>query len=135
MVDFRNEPSCGQFRTVLGLAATSFPYFLKKLLKKSQKLLSAMCSSRKYPEPLRSATEIPRGGEGGPKGDNFQGGGGLLTEVFPGGLSNIGELLINNSFSVEQSIRYFTVTGVSKQVLLFALILFYPRSCHLRRLS
>ena len=59
----------------------------------------------------------------------------LLTEVFPGGLSNIGELLINNSFSVEQSIRYFTVNRVSKQALLFALILFYPRSCHLRRLS
>ena len=42
-----------------------------------------------------------------------------------GALSKIGELLINNSFSVEQVISYFTVTSVSKQVLLFALIIFY----------
>ena len=51
-------------------------------------------------------------GEGGPKGGNFRVGGGLLTEVFfPGGLSKIGELLINTSFSVEQAFSYFTVTG------------------------
>ena len=30
----------------------------------------------------------------------------------PGGLSKIGELLINNSFSVEQAISYFTVWPV-----------------------
>ena len=36
------------------------------------------------------------------------------------GLSKIGELLINKSFSVEKVISYFTVSGVSKQVLLFA---------------
>ena len=47
---------------------------------------------------------------------------------FPRGLNKIGELLINNSFSVEQTISYFTVTGVSKQVLLFALIVFFLRS-------
>ena len=53
----------------------------------------------------------------------------MLTEVFfPGDLSKIDELLIHNSFSVEQTISYFTVTGVSKQVLLFALIIFYLRS-------
>ena len=40
---------------------------------------------------------------------------------FLGGLSTFGELLINNSFSVEQAITYFIVTGVSKQVLLFGL--------------
>ena len=45
---------------------------------------------------------------------------GLLTEFFSRGLSKIGELLINNSFSVEQAISYFTVTGV-------ALIIFYLR--------
>ena len=44
---------------------------------------------------------------------------------FPGGLSKIGQLLINNSFSVQQAISYFIVTGVSKQVLLFALIIYY----------
>ena len=52
----------------------------------------------------------------------------MLREVFPGGLSKIVELLINNSFSVEQAISYFTVTGVSKQVLLFGLIIcFFSR--------
>ena len=46
--------------------------------------------------------------------------------LFLGGLSKIGELLINNSFSVEKAyITYFTVTGVSKEVLLFALIIFF----------
>ena len=52
--------------------------------------------------------------------------------LFPGGLSKIGELLINNSFSVEKAyISYFTVTGVSKQALLFALIVFFlgPAKC------
>ena len=44
--------------------------------------------------------------------------GGCWQRFFPGGLSKIGELLINDSFSVEQAISYFTVTGVSKQVLL-----------------
>ena len=58
------------------------------------------------------------GGGGGLKGGNFRGGGGLI----------IGGLLIKNSFSVEQVISYFTVTGVSKQVLLFVLIIFYLRS-------
>ena len=32
------------------------------------------------------------------------------------------------AFSVEQAINYFAVTGVSKQVLLFALIIFHLRS-------
>ena len=51
----------------------------------------------------------------------------MLTVVsFPVGLSKICDLLINNSFSVEQAISYFTVyTFVSKQVLLFTLIIFY----------
>ena len=52
---------------------------------------------------------------------------GMLTVVFfPVGLSKIGKLLINYSFSVEEAISYFTVyTFVSKQVLLFTLIIFY----------
>ena len=54
---------------------------------------------------------------------------GVLTEVFfQGGLSKIGQLIINSSFSVEKAISYFTVSSVSKQVLLFALIMFYLRS-------
>ena len=44
---------------------------------------------------------------------------------FPGDLGKIGELFVNNSFSVEQVISYFAVTGVSKQILLFALIIFH----------
>ena len=48
-----------------------------------------------------------------------------LERFFPGGLSKIGQLLIDNSFSVKQAISYFIVTGVSKQVLLFALIIYY----------
>ena len=60
-------------------------------------------------------------GEGGSKRRQFpreRGGGGALLTVFflPGDLSKIGESLINNSFSVEQAFSYFTVTGVSKQV-------------------
>ena len=48
--------------------------------------------------------------------------------LFPGSLSKIGELIINSSFSVEKAISYFTVTSVSKQVLLLALIMFYLQS-------
>ena len=87
------------------------------------------CSSRKYPYP---PPPQPYGGqrlfrrEGDPKGGNFWGGGGLLREdFFPVGVSKIGELLINNSFSVQQAISHFLVSGVSKQELLFALIVFY----------
>ena len=70
----------------------------------------------------------------------FRGGGGVQKEAisegwgidyrgfFPGDLGKIGELFINNSFSVEQAISYFAVTGVSKQVLFFALIIFHLRS-------
>ena len=47
---------------------------------------------------------------------------------FQGDLGNIGELFINNSFSVEQAISYFAVTGVSKQVLFSALLIFHLRS-------
>ena len=42
--------------------------------------------------------------------------------IFLGGLSKIGELLINSSFSVE---KVTAVTGVSKQALLFALIIIF----------
>ena len=52
----------------------------------------------------------------------------LQRFFFRGRLSKIGELFINNSFSVEQAISYFAVTGVSKQVLLLALITFHLRS-------
>ena len=46
--------------------------------------------------------------------------------LFLGGLSKIGESLINSSFSLEKAyISYFAVTGVSKQALLFALIIFF----------
>ena len=64
----------------------------------------------------------------GPKGSFPRGRGVTHPGFFPGASSKIGELLINNSFSVEQVISYFTVTSVSKQVLLFALIIFYLQS-------
>ena len=86
-----------------------------------------MCS-RNIHNPSRRETEIPRGGGGCPKRDNFRGDEGLTTEVFSRGLRKIGELLIKQSFCVEQAISYFIVTGVSKQVLLFELIIFYLRS-------
>ena len=46
----------------------------------------------------------------------------LYRGLFLGGLSKIGELLINSSFSVE---KVTAVTGVSKQALLFALIIIF----------
>ena len=69
---------------------------------------------------------LPTEGNGNSEGRGVQKkaiseGCGLLTEFFSRGLSKIGELLMNNSFSVEQAIRYFTVAGV-------ALIIFYLRS-------
>ena len=71
------------------------------------------------------ATEILRGG--GVQKMVISRGVGMLTVVFlPVGLSKIGKLLINYSFSVEEAISYFTVyTFVSKQVLFFTLIIFY----------
>ena len=45
------------------------------------------------------------------------------------GLSKIGELLINNSFSVQKAISYFLQLPVFQQELLFTLIVFYLRSC------
>ena len=82
-----------------------------------------------YPPPPRSEGNGNSEAGGGPKGGNFWGGWGIAyRDFFPGDLSNIGELFINNSFSVEQAIGYFAVTGVSKQVLLFALIIFHLRS-------
>ena len=57
-----------------------------------------------------------------------EGVGDCLQRFFLGDLNKIGELFINNSFSVEQAIGYFAVTGVSKQVLLSALIIFHLRS-------
>ena len=59
-----------------------------------------------------------------------EGVGGCLKRFFFSGVSSkIGDLLINNSFSVEQAISYFPVTGVSKQVLLFGLVIFYLAPC------
>ena len=63
------------------------------------------------PSPLRRATEIPSGG--GVQKEAISEGVGIAYRGFlPGGLSKIGELLINNSFSVEQAISYFTVWPV-----------------------
>ena len=71
---------------------------------------------RKYPfpsppPPLGRATEIPSGG-GVQKEAISEGVGVAYRGFLPGGLSKIGELLINNSFSVEQAISYFTVWPV-----------------------
>ena len=69
------------------------------------------------PSPRR-ATVIPR--RGGSKRRQFPRGVGCLQSSSRG-LSKIGELLINNSLSVEQATSYFTVNGV-------ALIILYLRS-------
>ena len=81
-----------------------------------------------YPHPpVRRATAISRGG-GVQKEAISEGWEIDYRGFFPGDLGKIGELFINNSFSVEQAISYFAVTGVSKQVLFFALIIFHLRS-------
>ena len=74
-----------------------------------------MYSSKKYPATEGNGNSE---GRGVPKGANIRGDGGCLKRFFPGDLSKVGELLMKNSFSVEQAIIYFTVTIVSKQVLL-----------------
>ena len=79
-----------------------------------------MCSSRKYPYPLPPFHEGQRRG-GVTKGGNFQGGWGLLTEDFTADLSEIVELLINNSSSVEQTFSYFTATGLQDKYPSFSL--------------
>ena len=65
---------------------------------------------RKYPflppPPLRRATEIPSGG-GVQKEAISEGVGVAYRGFLPGGLSKIGELLINNSFSVEHCYQLF----------------------------
>ena len=67
------------------------------------------------PRPRR-ATGIPRrrGGEGGglEKEAISEGWGIYYRGFFPGDLCKIGELFINNSFSVEQATSYFAVTGL-----------------------
>ena len=91
-------------------------------------LVSVMCSCRKYPPLPTEGNGNSEGRRGCRKGGNYRGNRGLLTlrGLFLGGLSKIGELLLNSSFSVEKAyISYFTVTGVSKQPLLFALIIFF----------
>ena len=92
--------------------------------------LYVSCSSIPPPPLPRRATGIPRRGGGGgvQKEAISEGVGDCLQRFFPGDLGKISELFINNSFSVEQAISYFAVTGVSKQVLLFALIIFHLRS-------
>ena len=81
-----------------------------------------------YPPPPRSEGNGNSEGGRGPKGGNFRGVGDWLQRFFPGDLGKIGELFINNSFSVEQAISYLAVTGVSKQLLFSALIIFHLRS-------
>ena len=71
--------------------------------------LISLCSARRYsypPSPFRRAGEISRG-RGDPRGWGV-----AYKAFFPGGLSKIGELLINKSFSVEQVFSYFSVAGI-----------------------
>ena len=58
------------------------------------------------PPPFRRAGEISRG-RGDPRGWGV-----AYKAFFPGGLSKIGQLLINKSFSVEQVFSYFSVAGI-----------------------
>ena len=80
--------------------------------------------------PPRRGTEIPKGGEDVKMRQFPRESGVAYRGLFPGGLSKIGELIMNImfSFSAEKAISYFTVTGDSKQALLLALIIFYLQS-------
>ena len=93
--------------------------------------LCVSCSSIPPPRPPFEGQREFRGGggrEGVQKEAISEGWGIDYRGFFPGDLGNICELFINNSFSVEQAISYFAVTGVSKRVLFFALIIFHLRS-------
>ena len=84
--------------------------FLSKFSRSRKESISRLRLLKAYcvvPENIpRRVTEF--GGEGVQKGGNFRGGGVCLQIIFfPGGLSKIGELLINNSISVEQAFGYF----------------------------
>ena len=79
-----------------------------------------LCSSRKYPYPAPPPPPptplLPHGGQRNFEGRRVQEeaisegvGGRLQSFFFSGGLGKIGKLFINNSFSVEQAISYFTV--------------------------
>ena len=72
---------------------------------KGTKQLLALCSSRKYPYPQGGQRKFREEGKGS-KRRQFPRGGGCLERFFPGSLSKIGELLIYNSFSVEQAISF-----------------------------
>ena len=81
-----------------------------------------MCSSRKYPYPpppfSRRATE----GRGLQKEAISEGVGGCLQKIdFSADLSEIVELLINNSSSVEQTFSYFTATSLQDKYPSFSL--------------
>ena len=91
--------------------------------------LCVSCSSIP-PPPFGGQREFRAGGggEGVQKEAISEGWGIEYRGFFQGDLGNIGELFINNSFSVEQAISYFAVTGVSKQVLFSALLIFHLRS-------
>ena len=91
-----------------------------------------MCSSRKYPA---YAPTLPTEGNGNSEGRGVQKKSvskdcGLLTDFFPGRLSKIGDLLINNSLSAEQAISYFTVTGVALIIFFTAMRQFSLIQCH-----
>ena len=79
-----------------------------------------MCSSRKYPYPpppfSRRATEGR-----GYKRRQFPRGLGAAYRDFSADLSEIVELLINNSSSVEQTFSYFTATGLQDKYPSFSL--------------
>ena len=84
MVDFRNEPSCDQFRTVLALAATSFPYFLKKLLKKVKSCFLQCVVLENIQNPHGVQRKFRGEGRGVQKETISKGVGGCLQRYFQG---------------------------------------------------
>ena len=98
---------------------------LNRNLKMTILFIYVSCTSKfpPPPPPPHTHTHTHRARRQFPRGW-----GTAYTGFFPGGPVKIGVLFINNSFSVEQAISYFAVTGVSKQVLLFGLIIFHLRS-------
>ena len=129
---YKNLPyALGLQEYVLELDAGICMLYAQRLLFAPPFAVSFPCkmNKRKCVVPENIHTLLPTEGNGNSEGRGVQkkelseGVRGCFQRFFPGSLSKIGESLIRNSFSVEQAISYFTVTGV-------ALIIFYLRSAN-----
>ena len=84
-------------------------HFLAKRIKENVKLQEISIPPPHLPTEGNGNSE----GSGASKGGNFWVVRDCVQMFYPGGLSKIDELWINNSLSVEQAISYVTVTSVA----------------------